>query len=129
MKQDHNHTNKKVMSGIFWKFAERILAQGTSFLISVVLARLMMPEDYGIVAIVLVFISIANVFITQGFSQSLIQKKDADEVDFSTVFYCSFGKEVKETVSWKPYSERKYMKSAFSCKNLVSFCRKAAFLR
>ena len=91
MKQDHNHTNKKVMSGIFWKFAERILAQGTSFLISVVLARLMMPEDYGIVAIVLVFISIANVFITQGFSQSLIQKKDADEVDFSTVFYCSFG--------------------------------------
>lgn len=89
MEHNHKQVNNQVVSGLFWKFAERILAQGTSFLISVILARLMMPEDYGIVAIVLVFISIANVFITQGFSQALIQKKDASELDFTTVFYCS----------------------------------------
>ena len=80
-----------ILSGLFWKFGERILAQGVSFLVSVVLARILMPSDYGTVALVLVFINIANVFVTSGFSTALIQKKDATEVDFSTNFYCSLG--------------------------------------
>lgn len=78
-----------VFSGIFWKFAERILAQGLSFVVSLVLARILLPEDYGVVAIVLVFITFADVFVVSGFSTSLIQKKDANETDFSTIFYCS----------------------------------------
>lgn len=78
-----------VFSGIFWKFAERILAQGLSFAVSLVLARILLPEDYGAVAIVLVFMAFAEVFVVSGFSTSLIQKKEADETDFSTIFYCS----------------------------------------
>lgn len=77
-------------SGLFWKFAERICAQGVSFVLSVILARLLMPEDYGTIALVLVFIDIANVFVTTGLGESLVQKKDADDVDFSTIFYCNF---------------------------------------
>lgn len=80
----------QVFSGMFWKFAERISAQLVSFIVSVVLARILLPEAYGIVAMVMVFINIANVFVTSGFSSALIQKKDADETDFSTIFYCSF---------------------------------------
>lgn len=79
----------QVFSGLFWKFAERILAQGISFIVSIVLARLLLPEAYGIVAMVMVFINIANVFVTGGFSSALIQKHDANETDFSTIFYCS----------------------------------------
>lgn len=79
----------EVASGLVWKFGERILSQGVSFVLSLVLARLLMPEEYGTVALVMVFINLANVFITSGLGDSLIQKKDADEKDFSTMFYCS----------------------------------------
>lgn len=80
----------KIFSGVVWKFAERILAQGVSFFISVVLARILAPSDYGIVALILIFINIADVFVISGFSTALIQNKDANKVDFSTNFYCSF---------------------------------------
>lgn len=88
---DNKNLKKSIVSGLFWKFGERILAQGVSFIISVVLARLLMPSDYGTVSIVLVFINIANVFVTSGFSTALVQKNDASELDFSTNFYCSLG--------------------------------------
>ena len=54
-----NNENLKnsIFSGVFWKFAERILAQGVSFIVSVILARILMPSDYGIVALILVFIN------------------------------------------------------------------------
>ena len=86
-----NNENLKnsIFSGVFWKFAERILAQGVSFIVSVILARILMPSDYGIVALILVFINIADVFVTSGFSTALVQNKDADRIDFSTNFYCS----------------------------------------
>lgn len=84
-----NASRNKILSGLVWKFGERILAQGVSFLVSVVLARLLAPDDYGMIAMVLVFIAIADVFVSSGFATALIQKKDSDEVDFSTMFYCS----------------------------------------
>lgn len=79
-----------IFSGVLWKFAERIIARGVEFVVAMVLARILAPEDYGLVAMVMVFITIADVFITSGFSTALIQKKDADSSDFSTMFYCSF---------------------------------------
>ncbi len=79
----------KVFSGLFWKFGERILAQGIAFVISVVLARVLLPEQYGTISMVMIFITFANVFVISGFSTSLIQKKDATDTDFSTIFYCS----------------------------------------
>lgn len=68
---------------------EKILTQGVSFIISIILARLLIPEEYGIISLVLVFINIADVFVSSGFGLSLIQKKESDELDFSTIFYCS----------------------------------------
>lgn len=80
---------KQVFLGFFWKFSEQISSQLVSFIISVILARLLSPSDYGIVALVNVFIIIANVFVTSGLGTALIQKKDSDNIDFSTVFYLS----------------------------------------
>jgi len=68
---------------------ERGGTQGIQFILAIVLARLLLPEDYGIIALVVIFITIANVFVQSGFNTALIQKKDADEVDFSSVFYLS----------------------------------------
>lgn len=79
-----------IIGNLFWKFAERILAQVVSLVVSVVLARLLLPEDYGAISMVTVFITIANVFVTAGIPSALVQKKDATKEDFSTVFYFNF---------------------------------------
>jgi O-antigen/teichoic acid export membrane protein len=80
---------KKVLSGLVWKFGERIGAQVVSLLVRIILARILMPEDFGVVTMIMIFIEIANVFVVSGFGQSLIQKKNADNLDFSSVFYFS----------------------------------------
>lgn len=78
-----------IFSGLFWKFSERILAQLVTFIISIVLARLLTPQDYGNIALVTVFITIANVFVVNGFGSALIQKLKVDNVDYSSVFYAN----------------------------------------
>ena len=77
----------KIVSGMMWSFSEKIAAQVVSVVVSIILARLLMPDDYGVVAIVYIFTVIAEIFVTSGLGTALIQKKDADSVDFSTVFY------------------------------------------
>ena len=79
--------NRKVVTGLFWRFAERCGAQGVSFVVSIVLARLLAPEVYGTVALVTVFTAVLQVFVDSGMGNALIQKKNADDRDFSTVFY------------------------------------------
>ena len=80
---------KKIVSGMVWRFGEKITAQSVSLIVSIVLARILMPEDYGIVAIVNIFIAIAEIFVTSGLGTALIQKKDATQTDFSTLFWCN----------------------------------------
>ena len=87
MDENIEELKTKTISGTIWRFGERILAQLISFVVSIILARLLMPEEYGIVALVTIFITFANVFVTSGFGTALVQKKDADETDFSTMFY------------------------------------------
>ena len=82
---------KTVVSSLIWKFMERIGVQGIQFIVQILLARILLPEDYGLISLVTIFIAIANVFVQSGFNTALIQKKDADEVDFSSVFYLSLG--------------------------------------
>ena len=82
--------NKKVISNFIWRFAERSGAQLVTFIVSIVLARILMPEDYGTVALVTVFTNIMQVFVDSGLSTALIQKKDVDDLDFSSVFYFNF---------------------------------------
>lgn len=68
---------------------ERMGIQGTQFVVSIILARLLAPEDFGLIALVMAVIAIANVFVQSGLGTALIQKKDADDTDFSSVFYAS----------------------------------------
>lgn len=82
-----NNIRNKTISNLVWRFAERCGAQGVAFIVSLVLARLLAPEDYGLIALVTVFTSILQVFVDSGLGNALIQKKDADDLDFSTVFY------------------------------------------
>lgn len=79
----------KTASGFAYKFAERVGAQGINFFLQLLLARLLLPEDYGLVALVAVFIIICDVFVTYGFSSALIANKHSDSTDFSTCFYFS----------------------------------------
>ena len=80
---------KKAISGLFWKFSERIIAQMVSLIVAIVLARLLTPDDYSVVGIVAIFFAFANVFISGGFNTALIQKKDADKEDYSSVLFIS----------------------------------------
>lgn len=86
-----NTDGKKIISGMFWRFGEKITAQGVSLVVSIILARLLMPSDYGVVAIVNIFIMIAEVLVTNGLGVSLIQKKEVGEKEFSTLFWLNLG--------------------------------------
>ncbi len=76
-----------VVSSLFWRFLERVGAQGVSFIVSIILARLLDPSVYGTVALVTVFTTLMQVFVDSGMGNALIQKKNADDIDFSSVFY------------------------------------------
>ena len=82
--------NKKILVNFIWRFAERCGAQLVTFIVSIVLARILAPEDYGTIALITVFTTILQVFVDSGLGTALIQKKNADDMDFSSVFYFNF---------------------------------------
>ena len=79
----------KVLGGLIWSFAEKMGSQGISFIVSIVLARLLMPEQYGLIAMLTIIMTISNCLINCGLAVSLVQKKDANDLDFNTTLYCS----------------------------------------
>ncbi len=79
--------SRVVVNNFLWRFLERCGAQGVTFVVSIVLARLLDPSVYGTVALVTIFTTIMQVFVDSGMGNALIQKKDADDLDFSSVFY------------------------------------------
>lgn len=76
---------------LFWKLLERFGVLGTQFVLQIVLARLLDPEHYGILSLMIIFTTLANVFVQNGFNTSLIQNKDVTEEDYSSVFWVSIG--------------------------------------
>lgn len=82
--------NIVVLKNFFWRFAERCGAQLVTFVVSIVLARILTPEAYGTISLVTVFTTILQVFVDSGLGTALIQKKNADDLDFSSVFYFNF---------------------------------------
>lgn len=82
---------KNVLSGVIWQYVQRLGNQSISFIVSIILARLLVPEDFGTVALLGVFISISNIFIDSGFGNALIQSKEIDDTDCSSVFYLNIG--------------------------------------
>lgn len=77
----------KTVKGTVWSFLDAFLGQGVTFLVGLVLARLLSPEEYGLIAIITIFISVFNSIVDSGFSNALIRKQDATEADYNTVFY------------------------------------------
>lgn len=84
---NNNISRKKVVTSLAWVYFENIAAQMVSFIVSIVLARLLSPSDYGLIALITVFINLANAFVSSSFSFALVQKKDCDELDYNTIFW------------------------------------------
>ena len=82
---------QKATIGILWSFVDQFATQGISFLIGIILARILFPSDYGLIGMLSIFMAIAQTFINSGFGSALVQKADRTETDFSTVFYFNLG--------------------------------------
>ena len=78
-----------ISGGLIWTFGERIAAQLVTTVITIVLARILLPEYYGMISIVTIFISLCDVFVTSGMGTALVQKKNVDEEDYNTAFIIS----------------------------------------
>lgn len=82
---------KKMLDALTWTTVDRFGQQAVQFVIGLILARLLTPNDYGILGMVMIFVSLSTVLVDGGFGQALIRKKDANETDFNTVFYFNIG--------------------------------------
>lgn len=85
------NTNTGIRSGLFWKLMERFGVQGIQFILQILLARILSPEHYGTLSMMIIFTTLANVFIQNGFNTALIQNKDVTDEDYSSVFWISLG--------------------------------------
>ncbi|MBN1398746.1 MAG: lipopolysaccharide biosynthesis protein [Bacteroidetes bacterium] len=82
---------QKATKGVLWSFVDQFATQGISFLVGIILARILLPSDYGLIGMLSIFIAIASSLTESGFTQALVQKTDRTEADFSTVFYSNLG--------------------------------------
>lgn len=85
MRQESLHN--RTVKGAAWSFADNILRLGVSFIVGIVLARLLSPDEYGLIGIITIFINVFNSIVDSGFSNALIRKNDADDTDYNTVFW------------------------------------------
>lgn len=81
------YQRKEIINGFGWSSIERIITQGLRFILSFIVARQLLPSDYGLIAMLSIFLAVAQSFVDSGFSRALIQKKDRSQTDYSTVFY------------------------------------------
>lgn len=82
---------KETVKGVAWSGVERLSTSCVQFIANIILARLLAPEDFGLLAMIAIFIQISQTFIDSGFSNALIQKKDRTQLDYSTVFFFNLG--------------------------------------
>lgn len=82
-----DNLRQKTANGLAWSFIDNLANQGITFLVGIVLARLVTPEDYGMLGVILMFIAIFNSIVDSGFSNALIRKKNATNLDYNTIFY------------------------------------------
>ncbi len=106
---------------VFWSAVERFSVQGVQFLLSIIIARILLPSDYGLIAMLSIFMAIAQTFIDSGFANALIQKKDRTEVDYSTVFYFNIG--VSVCVYLLLYGASPWVAAFYGQDQLVSITR------
>ena len=78
---------QKTISGVIWSSLQRFGTMGISFISNIVLARLLTPDDYGCIGMLMIFIALSSTFIDGGFGSALIQKKRPTSEDYSTIFF------------------------------------------
>ena len=83
------YKKEEFIKGILWSAIDKFGIVAVQIVLEIVMARLLLPSDYGVMGVVLVFLAIGQVFTDGGFSNALIQKQDRSEIDFSTVFFCN----------------------------------------
>lgn len=81
----------KTIKGVSWSFVDNLANQGVTFLVGLVLARILTPDDYSLLGIIVIFISVFNSIVDSGFSNALIRKNDATDKDYNTVFVSNLG--------------------------------------
>lgn len=84
-------TKSLFVRGVFWNFLEKVVVKSSSFVIGIVLARILSPGDYGLMGMLAVFTALSNIIIEGGFVKALVQKKNCCEVDYSTAFFTNLG--------------------------------------
>ena len=82
---------QQTFTGLLWSALERFSVQGIQFILSFVIARQLLPSDYGLIAMLAIFMALAQIFVDSGFSNALIQKQNRSQTDYSTVFYFNVG--------------------------------------
>ena len=82
---------QKTISGLTWSFIDNFAKLGITFIVGIILARLLSPREFGLIGMITIFIAVSQSFIDSGFTQALIRKKDCTQIDYSTVFYFNLG--------------------------------------
>jgi O-antigen/teichoic acid export membrane protein len=82
-----DNSKRKIINALSWSFIESIVMRGIQFIIGVILARLLFPEQFGLIGMLLIFIALARTFAESGFGAALIQKRDATQIDICSIFY------------------------------------------
>ena len=97
-----------VVKNLIWRLGERFGAKMVQFIVQMILAKMLAPEIWGTIGLILIFIEILQVFIESGLGNALIQKKDADDLDFSTVFYSTYDEEnIQASKRQMPYPRKR----------------------
>lgn len=115
-----------IISSLLWKYFERTGNYAIQFIVQIVLARLLVPSDFGMIALLLVFVNLAQVFVQSGFNTALIQRKSADDVDFSSVFYLSLA--VSSVLYCILFAVAPYIASFYKMPELVKMLRVLAVI-
>lgn len=111
----------KTVKGVFWSAIDTIASQGVTFMVGIVLARLLSPDEYGLIGIITIFISIFNVFINSGFNAALIRKQNTTEADYNTVFYYNLITSILLFICF--WMGAPYIANFFKRDELLSLCR------
>lgn len=112
---------KKTIGGLLWSFGDLVGNQGIQFLIQIILARMLLPEHFGLIGMILVFIALSNSLVDSGFTQALIRERNASQTDYSTVFYFNFL--ISVLIYWILYAAAPSIGSFFDEPQLVQLVR------
>lgn len=112
---------KQTIRGASWSFADSLLGQGITFLVGLVLARLLSPDEYGLIGIITIFITVFNAIIDGGFSNALIRKNDATDKDYNTMFIVNLGVSIVLFVAL--FFASPFIAQFFQREELTSLCR------